>query len=179
MTKQETAQLLAIISATYPNFKVENKTQTIDAWQWALEEYPFNAIQMAYKLYIKTDRSGFAPSVNQLITNLQKPVEQNTLSEGEAWAMVKKAISNGNYHAEEEFEKLPEIVQKAVGGASMIRQWASTDSDEVNTVIMSNFERAYKTIVKREQENMFIGNDLMKLASSVGVGNQLSLEDKG
>lgn len=179
MTKQETAQLLAIISATYPNFKVENKTQTIDAWHWSLEEYPFNAIQMAYKVYIKTDKSGFAPSVNQLITNLQKPAELNSLSEGEAWALVKKAIQNGNYGAEEEYNKLPEIVQKAVGSPNMIRQWAMSDTAEVNTVIASNFQRTYKSVVQRESQKAFVGNDLrlMELASS--VADKLSIENKG
>lgn len=171
MTRQETAQLLAIISATYPNFKVENKTQTIDAWCWALEEYPYEAIQMAYKVYLRTDKSGFAPSVNQLITNLQKPKEVSVMSEGEAWALVKKAIQNGNYHADEEFEKLPPLIQKAVGDSNMIRQWAMTDSSEVNTVIASNFQRSYKCIVSREQEKMMLPSELLEQ-----LGDVLKLE---
>lgn len=152
MSREDTAKILSVISMTYPNFKVENKTQTLDAWTWALEEYSYEQIQLALKMYINTSGSAFAPSVAELIQMTKKPAELQELSEAEAWAMVKKAISNGNYHAEEEFEKLPEIVKKAVGGASMIRQWAVTDSNEVNTVIMSNFQRAYKVICKREQE---------------------------
>lgn len=180
MTRDETKQLLKVIVSTFPNWKPVDMADTIDAWHWALEEYPFNAIQMAYKLYIKTDKSGFAPSVNQLITNLQKPMESETLSEHEAWALVKKAISNGNYGSEEEFAKLPEIVQKVVGGASMIRQWAMTDSDEVNTVVASNFQRSYKAVVKREQEKAFVGSELevLKLASSVADKLSIGIEGK-
>lgn len=173
MTREETAKLLAVINATYPNFKVENKVQTLDAWTWALEEYPFESIQMAYKVYLKTDKSGFAPSVNQLITNLQKPLELNMMSDGEAWSLVKKAIQNGNYHAEEEFENLPEIVQKAVGSPNMIRQWAMSDTSEVNTVIASNFQRTYKTIAHRELEKATLPNELLNQLTE-SIANKLS-----
>ena len=90
--------------------------------------------------------------MSQIINGIYKSVEQDTLSDSEAWSMVRKAIGDGNYHAEERFNDLPEIVQKAVGSPSMIRSWAMADSNEVSTVIASNFQRAYKQIVQREQE---------------------------
>jgi hypothetical protein len=65
--------------------------------------------------------------------------------------MVKRAIQDGNYHSAERFEELPPLVQKAVGGANMIRQWAMSDTDDVNTVIASNFQRNYRTLVQRQQ----------------------------
>lgn len=156
MSREEVQDLLISIQSLYPNWKPENKTATVNAWHWALEEYPAPAVKAALQMYVKTNNTGFAPSVSQIINGIYKPMENDTLSEGEAWCLVKKAIQDGNYHAEERFNELPEIVQKAVGSPNMIRQWAGTDSDEVNTVIMSNFQRSYKTIVKREQENVRI-----------------------
>lgn len=163
MTREETKKLIRIIVSTYPNWKPENISDTIDAWTWALEDYPFDAISAAYKIYVRSDRSGFAPSVNQLITNIQKGNEMNMLSEGEAWALVKRAIQDGNYHAQERYDELPEMVQKAVGSPNMIRQWAMTDTAEVNTVIASNFQRTYKTICKREIEKKSISPELLDL----------------
>lgn len=153
MTREETQELLLAISSLYPNFKPENKTLTIDSWHWALEEYPASAVKMSLQMYVKSNNTGFAPSVSQIIDGIYKPHDRNMLSEGEAWSLVKKAIQDGNYHAEERFDELPEVIQRAVGSANMIRQWAGTDSSEVNTVIMSNFQRNYRTIVQRSKED--------------------------
>lgn len=155
MTREDTQRLLASIQAIYPNFHVkpDQMTNTINAWHLMLEDYPAQAINKALQMYVKTNSTGFPPAVSQLIGFIYKPQERNHPTEGHAWEMVKKAIQDGNYHAEERFNELPEIVQKAVGSANMIREWAATDSDHVNTVIMSNFQRNYKTVVMREVED--------------------------
>ena len=153
MTREETVNLIRSIISLYPNWKPENLTDTVNAWHWALEEYPAPAVKAALQIYVKTNNTGFAPSVSQIINGIYKPQEQNTLSEGEAWALVRKAIRDGNYHAEERFNELPEMVQKAVSSPSMIRSWAMAESGEIDTVVASNFQRSYKAIVKREQEN--------------------------
>lgn len=153
MTREETVGLVRSIVDLYPNWKPDNLTETVNAWHWMLEEYPAMQVKMALQMYVKTNNSGFAPSVSQIINGIYKPQEREKLTEGEAWSLVKRAIQDGNYHAEERFNELPEDVQKAVGNANMIQQWAGTDSDEVNTVIMSNFQRAYKAVVERSKED--------------------------
>jgi hypothetical protein len=35
----------------------------------------------------------------------------------------------------------------------MIHQWAMCDSEEVNTVVMSNFQRAFRTVLSRQEFN--------------------------
>ena len=169
MTREETQKLLLSIIAIYPNFKIEpeNMTFTINAWHTMLEEYPYNAVQMSLQMYVKSNNSAFAPSVSQIIDGIYKPMEAETLTEGSAWALVKKAIQDGNYHAEERFNELPDIVQKAVGSANMIRVWAQTDSDEVNSVIMSNFQRNYRTVVHRDNEEKRIGSLMTGLAQAI------------
>lgn len=170
MTREETQDLLLSIQSLYPNWDPENKTATINAWHWALEEYPAKAVKAALQIYVKTNNTGFAPSVSQIINGIYKPMEQEAMSEAEAWNLVKKAIQDGNYHAEERFNELPLLVQKAVGSPNMIRQWAGTDSDEVNTVIMSNFQRAYKTIVHREHENARINPVISGMIGEISKG---------
>jgi len=153
MTREEVKELLMTIKAIYPNFNVkpEEMTPTINAWHLMLEEYPASAIAGSLKVYTRTNSTGFAPAVSQLINGLYKTRSNNQISEGEAWALVKKAIQDGNYHAEERFNELPPLVQKAVGTSNMIRQWAMCESSEVNTVVMSNFQRNYKTILTRQE----------------------------
>ena len=153
MTRDETKELLMTIQALYPNFSVkpEQMTATLNAWHLMLSEYPIEGIKGALQIYVRTNKSGFAPSVSQLIDGLHKPDEIEQLTEGEAWALVKRAIQDGNYHAVERFNKLPELVQRAVGNANMIQQWAQTDSDEVNTVVSSNFQRTYKALLSKKE----------------------------
>lgn len=151
MTLEETKKLMITINAIYPNWKVENPEATVKAWHWALEEYPAEAVNGALQIFLKTDKAGFVPSVSQLIACMHKPKDQDRMTEGEAWYLVKKAIADSNYNAKERFEELPPEVQRAVGGYEMLRQWAMTDSDEINTVIMSNFQRTYKAVVAQNE----------------------------
>ena len=151
MTRDETVSLIRSITSLYPNWKPDNLTDTVNAWHWALEEYPAEGIKAALQIFVKTNKTGFAPSVSQLIDAMHSPQTNNRLTEGEAWSLVKDAISDGNYHARERFEALPPEVQQAIGGAEVIRGWAQTDTEEVNTVIMSNFQRAYRCVLERAE----------------------------
>ena len=175
MTREETQKLLMAISAIYPNFKPEDKTLTIDSWHWALEEYPAPAIKAALQIYIKTNGTGFAPSVSQIIACMHAPKTNEYLTEGEAWALVKKAIADGNYHSEERYNELPETVQRAVGGPQMLRQWAMCETSEVNTVIMSNFQRTYKAILSKQDFNNKVPPQIAEVIN--GVVQQI--EQKG
>ena len=152
---------------SYPNYKPNNISETVDVWQMMLSDYDYNLVAMALKAYILSDTSGFAPSIGQLVAKIQILTKPQELSEMEAWSLVRKAIGNGNYGSVEEFEKLPQTVQKAVGSADMIKRWAMSDSNEVSTVIQSNFLRSYRTAVKRDEEYAKMPEDVKKLISSI------------
>ena len=72
MTREETKELLMTINAIYPNFKVnpDQMTFTINAWHMVLKDYPATAINNALQKYANSSKSGFAPSVSQLIGNV-------------------------------------------------------------------------------------------------------------
>lgn len=160
MTRDETKRIIQIMCATYPNWKPADISNTVDAWHLMLEDYPYNQIAIALKAYVTSDASGFAPSVGQLIGKLNTITSTNEPSELEAWAMVSKALRNGYYGAEEEFSKLPELVQKAVGNPSNLRQWSQTDVDSIENVIQSNFLRTYRNVVKRAEEVQKMPSDI-------------------
>ena len=151
MTREETKKLLLTIKAAFPNFKPENATLTVDTWYWALEEYPAPAVMASLQIYLKTNKSGFAPSVSQIIDGIHSPQDNSRMTEGEAWAMVKRTLADCVYNTKERFDELPPEVRRAIGGHEVLRQWAMTDSDEVNTVIMSNFQRSYKAVVSQQE----------------------------
>ena len=181
MTREETQKLLLTISSIYPNFKPEDKTLAVDSWQWALEEYPAPAVKAALQIYVKTNNTGFAPSVSQLIGSMYSVQENNELSEGEAWHLVKRAIADSGYHAQERYDELPPLIQRAIGGPEMLHVWGQTDSNEVNTVIMSNFQRTYRALLSKQEFSNKIPEsilDIVKLIDSndskrIGVNNDV------
>lgn len=160
-----------MIQALYPNFKVkpEEMTNTINAWHMMLEEYPADAVGAALKIYSKMNASAFPPSVSQIICSIYAPKQNDELTEGEAWALVKRAICKGNYEAKEMFESLPLTVQKAVGNYRMIQEWAATDSDTVNTVIMSNFQRSYRAALSKGDFNARVPQEIKDKITTSGV----------
>lgn len=175
MTLEETKKILMTTNALFPQWKVENPAETIQAWHWALEEYTAEMVMAALQIFVKTSNSAFAPSPSELIECMHKVSESENLSEGEAWALVKKAIQDGNYHSEERYNELPPIVQKAVGGSNMIRQWAMSDTDEVNTVIASNFQRTYRAILSKQEFGERVPEQLQDLVK--GIADKVSGND--
>lgn len=163
MTREETKKIIRIMCATYPNFKPNDLTETIDTWDFLLEEYTYQEISLALKAYIATSTSGFAPSIGQLIEKVRSISCGAELSEMEAWALVSDALRNSSYHAEEEFAKLPEIVQKAVGSPSLLRSWATTDERSIENVVQSNFMRTYRAELSRKREVQTMPKDVLKI----------------
>ena len=70
--------------------------------------------------------------------------------------MVAKACRNGLYGYKTEFEKLPETVQRAVGKAEQLRDWAEIDTDTLNTVVASNFQRSYRIMQQRAKDDAML-----------------------
>lgn len=154
------------MSDCYPNYKPNNLSETVDVWNMMLEEYSYSQISMALKTYVHSDTSGFAPSIGQLINKLHEVQSPQELNEMEAWMLVSRALRNGTYGAIEEFNKLPPLVQKAVGSPDNLRNWAQTDSESIENVVQSNFMRTYRTVVNRAKEYQKMPKDIQVLIES-------------
>lgn len=160
MTREETVKIIRIICGSFPNFKPSDLSETVDIWNMMLDEYTYNQIAGALKSYILADSTGFAPSIGQLIAKVKTIEEPAQLNESEAWGLVSKAIRNGYYGAVEEFSKLPPLVQKAVGTPDNLRNWSQTNLESVETVIQSNFLRAYRVEAQRTAEISKMPSDI-------------------
>lgn len=167
MTEKEVRQLLAMAQAVYPNYNPPSREAAVNAWLMCLSEYDNNVVTAAFKAYITTDTSGFAPGIGQLLDKVHLIQNPQELNEMEAWALVSKALRNGYYGAVEEFNKLPPLVQKAVGSPDNLRNWSQTDVKAIETVIQSNFMRSYAAIVKREYEINKMSADVRALIENV------------
>lgn len=128
-----------------------------------LSDYSYKDVSVALKAYILSDVSGFAPSIGQLVSKIGMIRIKKELNEMEAWALVSNALRNGTYGSVEEFEKLPEIVQKAVGSPENLRNWAQTDVGSVENVIQSNFIKTYRAELSRKSSISILPDKLQKL----------------
>ena len=152
MTRDEAKKLIMAMTAAYPNYHPQDLTQTVDIWAAMLSNYEYPLVADALKRYILSDKSGFAPSIGQLTTAIGER-ESNFMEPLAAWALVYKAICNGNYDAEKEYAKLPPEIQEAVGDPANIREMAKMDIDTVNSVEQSHFIRAYNTVIARRKSD--------------------------
>lgn len=71
MTREETVKIIRIMVDSYPNYKPNDISETVDVWHMMLEEYSYQQVSLALKEYILTEKTGFAPSIGQ-IANLVK-----------------------------------------------------------------------------------------------------------
>lgn len=190
MTEKEVRQLLAMTQAVYPNYNPPSREAAVNAWLMCLSEYDNNVVMAAFKAYMTTNTSGFAPVPGQLIEILQTLTQPSELNELEAWSIVRKALRNCGYNSEQEFAKLPTVVQKTVGTPQQLKIWAC-DSEFNENVVSSNFIKTYRTEVKRATELNKMPENVRKLIEMVNTNSasaqiasenkrtiSLSLEDK-
>lgn len=167
MTREETKKIIRIICDSYPNYRPSNLSETVDVWSSMLDSFSYQQISVALKAFILTDTSGFAPSIGQLVQMIKKAEQKDEMNELEAWTMVSKAIRNSSYHAEEEFAKLPPLVQKAVGSPRQLQNWSQTSLESIETVVQSNFLKTYRGVYKREQELQALPENVRNALASI------------
>lgn len=151
MTKEEFIVIAKGMKSIYSRDKFMVDKEAFDMWYALLKDYDYKDVAMATQNYMSTEK--YPPVPADIIDKIHSVSEITTeMTESEAWALVRKAISNAIYHAQEEFEKLPPIIQKVVGSANMLKMWAQTDIDQLETVIQSNFMRSYRAEVSKQRE---------------------------
>ena len=136
---------------SYPNYKPNDISETVNVWNMMLSEYTYDQISIALKAYILSDTSGFAPSIGQLVDKMKSITSPQELNEMEAWSLVCDALQNSGYNYAEEYAKLPPLVQKAVGLPTQLQAWALTENLNKD-VVGSNFMRCYRIEVERQKE---------------------------
>lgn len=174
MTRDETLAVLAVLKAAYPSFyrtmSRKDADAVVDLWTRMFADDPVDLVALAVKAHIASDGQGFPPHIGAIKTAIVKLVSPDALTEMEAWAMVRKAISNGYYGSEAEFAKLPPEIQRIVGSPNQLRAWGTMDEDEVDTVVASNFQRSYRARVAADREMQMLPSDVRQQIQRLSDG---------
>ena len=149
MTRGEFKTLVKGMKAVYAQPTFIPDQDAFNVWFELLKDIPYQQANVAIQKYMLTEK--FPPTIADIREKATQIVESvdSSMSELEAWSLVRKAIRNSGYHSVEEFEKLPEACQRAVGSAANLKEWALMDSERVETVEQSHFIRNYRTTVQR------------------------------
>lgn len=156
MTKKETAKILAILQAGYPD-SFRDKTDeaikvVVELWASVFADDSFESVSAALLAHIATDNNRYMPPpgiIKNMLIKINSPAE---MTEAEAWSYVSKALRNSTYGAEKEFDKLPESVKSVVRSPSQLREWAVLPIDELQTVVASNFQRSFRARAASDRE---------------------------
>ena len=182
MTREDASRVIRIICAAYPNTYPSDEVlmDAISVWSVVFAADISELVESAVYTYINEERFK-APNPGQIRAIMQRITHPDELSEGDAWNLVQRALNNGLYGAQEEFDRLPEDVQKAIGSPQWIHAVAS-DEDANMSVESSNFYRRYRQVMadKREKECMpsAVRKMVEQLADSKGMSEAQMLEDK-
>ena len=168
MTKEECWKLIIVLKSTYPkHYEKFGETEfenLCTMFNMCLEDYTYEQAALGLKAFLIKDTKGFPPVVGQIIEQIHLLQPQEYPAEMDAWNLVMRAIRNGTYNSEKEFEKLPPIVQKTIGNARYIYDEA-TNNDFNMDVAKGQFLANYRTMLKREQE-------ISKLPESMRIESQ-------
>lgn len=180
MNREETLKIMSVLKGAYPNFyrgMTRSEAESIVAlWMEMFKDDSYEIVATAVKSIIVTDDSGFPPKIGTVKSMIERLTKKPAMTEQEAWNLIAKAVKNGIYGSEEEFEKLPDELKKLVGSHNQLRDWAMLDSEDLHTVVASNFQRSYKVIAKRQQEYNRLPSDVKSLID--GLSSGFSIEGK-
>lgn len=179
MNNSETKQILSILRAAYPHsFKDLTRADAetmIALWERQFAEEDARAVTAAVESLIATRTAGYTPTIGEVKEQMHRLRTSEELDAASAWALVSKACANGIYGYRKEFEKLPPIVQTAVGAPEQLREWAMMDAEVVQSVIASNFQKTYRITQQRQKELTMLPADIRRMIN--GTADRLALNE--
>ena len=175
MNHAETAAFLLMMREYYPRDLTASTVETkVTAWEIVLNDLPFQTAQAALIAFVANDTRGFPPVPGQILDAARKLMDKGDgMSEMEAWALVRKAVSNSGYAAAQEFERLPPMIRSIVHSPNQLRQWGMMDESVFNSVVQSNFLRSYRAKRDSWEAWMMVPSGIRAIAGRVASGMSL------
>lgn len=182
MTREETLAIMSVLKAAYPAYyKGLNRNDAeavVSLWTEMFKDESAQVVAVAVKAHIASDSKGFPPHIGAIKDAIAKLHQPDQMTALEAWGHVQRAmrgasmspssrvfiggVTDGKTTAEKNFEKMPELVQRIVGSPSQLAQWADMESDIVNSVVSSNFQRSFNARAAHERELLTLPTDVRK-----------------
>lgn len=180
MTRQETVSILAILRAAFPSFYKGMERKELEGivslWNDMFQDDAANVVAGAVKALIATKTTGYPPTIGEVKEHVRRITKPREMTEQEAWAHISKGLRNSLYGSEEEFRKLPPVLQSVVHDPRQLREWAMMDEATVQSVVASNVQRSFRARAQQARDFEALPEDVKAL--SRGLAKQLSLQEE-
>ena len=176
MTRDEFKKIVKGLKSIFSDPKFIADQDAFDMWYALLKDLDYEVASMATQAYMQTEKFSPTPAdIRRYASQITSPLT-NDMSEVEAWGMVSKAICNSLYHSEEEFERLPKLIQQVLGNPIRLRELAQLDVAQLQTVEASNFMRSYRARLEVHKRELQLNDSLRISINQMRQDNTPMLE---
>lgn len=175
MEREEFKILVKAMKAVYANPIFIPDQDAFIVWYELLKDIPYKLAEIAIQKHMLTEK--FPPTIADIRTKAMEITEIEEISDLAAWSMVYKAICNSGYNSVQEYEKLPPIVQKAVGDPANLREWALMDEKMISSV-RARFIDSFKVVESRMKEDAKLPNRIKALIDGMRQEKAAAIESQ-
>lgn len=158
MTREETSKLLTMVKinfrSAFRDMNNEEGNLIIDQWYMNMKAFTWQEVFAAFNDYMKTNAVDYAPQIGQIhsgimqILQKRKPLPQAPFED--VWQKILKAGRYDPRHAKAEFAKLPENIQKALGGYSRLVEIGRAYEEDLKW-IKKSIQKEYQEVLAEEK----------------------------
>lgn len=177
MNKRETAQILAVLRASGVEFKAESK-DVVELWHTLFANEKYESVDLAVKKLLVQEKQLFVNGLIAKIKDLLVP-EDVFLDSASAWNQVRRAMKKSYPDipstTNNAFKELDPLIQKVLGNSHTLIEWEhETSTDDMNTVIKSNFIKEYNNLCRIYKDDFKNGGKMLEYLKEP----KLKLENK-
>ena len=178
ITRDDFKKIIKGLKSVYADPKFIADQYAFDMWYGLLSDLTYEVASMATQAYMQSEKFPPTPAdIRKYAMRITAPITDD-MSEIEAWGMVSKALKNGYYGAEKEFEKLPPLIKQVIGSPSRLREMSQLDPSEVETVEQSHFVRNYRAKLELSKRERLLNNGLLLEINKMRQDNTPQIEVK-
>ena len=154
MKESEITKIILILKDSYPYAFKDMGEQEVESmvglYREMFKNCEYKEVLQAVKDIINT--SEYMPTIAAIKNKIYENNHPNELDNSELWEKLLTAIRNGNYHAEDEFEKLPPLLKIYVRNPRQLQEFAIMNSDVIHSVVKGQFLKQIETIKENYKE---------------------------
>ena len=154
MNRKEILSMLSILKSAYPNFyrniTKQEAEETVLLYEEMFKDYDSRIVLLAVKELINSYE--YPPTIATIKNKIYSLSNINEETDLDLWEKLLKAIRNGTYGSEKEFELLPQIIKDYLKSPYQLQELASMNSDDIHSVVKGQFLREIKILKERKKE---------------------------
>jgi len=154
MKREEIVSMLSLLKVAYPNYykdiSKKDAENTIILYEHMFRDYDSKLVLLAVEELIGSFR--YPPAIADIKEKIYQLTNFEDKSSSELWDCLLKAIRNGSYGSEQEFNLLPEIVKEYVRSPRQLQEMAQMDSDTIHSVVKGQFLKQIENLKQRQKE---------------------------